>query len=137
MIDSDYGVLITSISEGSPAEKADLQAGYTTKTFNGREINTGGDIILKIENREVSFMHDITAYAQSQKQVGDKVNFTILRDNETRELDLILGKSPTQPSNGFSNTFPPQYGHSNYPEELYNECVSVAGKSFCDYLFKR
>jgi hypothetical protein len=82
-------------------------------------------------------MHDITAYVQSQKQVGDKVNFTILRDNETRELDLILGKSPTQPSNGFSNTLPPQNGDSNYPEELYNECVSVAGKSFCDYLFKR
>jgi len=26
---------------------------------------------------------------------------------------------------------------NNYPEELYDECVSVAGKSFCDFLFKR
>lgn len=25
----------------------------------------------------------------------------------------------------------------NYPEELYDECVNVAGKSFCDFLFKR
>jgi S1-C subfamily serine protease len=40
------GFLITSITDGSPAEKADLRAGTSTKTYNGREINTGGDIIL-------------------------------------------------------------------------------------------
>jgi hypothetical protein len=26
---------------------------------------------------------------------------------------------------------------SNYPEELYDECVSVVGKEFCDSLFKK
>ena len=35
------GFLLTSITEGSPAEKADLRAGTTTKTFNGREIKRG------------------------------------------------------------------------------------------------
>lgn len=25
----------------------------------------------------------------------------------------------------------------NYPEELYDECVGVAGKSFCDFLFRK
>jgi hypothetical protein len=28
-------------------------------------------------------------------------------------------------------------GSGNYPEELYDECFRVAGKSFCDFLFKR
>ena len=28
-------------------------------------------------------------------------------------------------------------GDSNYSEELYDECVNVAGKSMCDFLFKR
>ena len=68
------GFLVTSITEGSPAEKADLQEGSTTKTFNGREINTGGDIILKIDNREVTKIDDILAYLESQKQVGDRVH---------------------------------------------------------------
>lgn len=121
------GFLLTSITEGSPAEKADLRAGTTTKTYNGRDINVGGDIILKIDNKEVSKIDDIMAY-QSQKHPGDKVNLTILRDNAIRELDLILGKMPIQP---------PQNGDSNYPEELYDECVSVAGQSFCDFLFKK
>jgi S1-C subfamily serine protease len=136
------GFLITSITEGSPAEKADLRAGSTTKTFNGREINTGGDIILKIDNREVTKIDDILAYLESQKQVGDKVHLTILRDNAIRELDLVLGERPSPDKidsslNDSPNRLPPQNGDSNYPEELYDECISVAGKSLCDFLFKR
>ncbi|MDW0152822.1 MAG: trypsin-like peptidase domain-containing protein, partial [Nitrososphaeraceae archaeon] len=136
------GFLVTSITEGSPAEKADLQEGSTTKTFNGREINTGGDIILKIDNREVTKIDDILAYLESQKQVGDQVHLTILRDNAIRELDLVLGERPSPDKidsslNDLPNQLPPQNGDSNYPEELYDECVNVAGKSFCDFLFKR
>ena len=136
------GFLVTSITEGSPAEKADLQAGSTTETFNGREINTGGDIILKIDNREVTKIDDILAYLESQKQVGDQVHLTILRDNAIRELDLVLGERPSPDKidsslNDLPNRLPPQNGDSNYPEELYDECVNVAGKSFCDFLFKR
>jgi hypothetical protein len=122
------GFLLTSITEGSPAEKVDLRAGAIPKMFNGREINTGGDIILKIDNKEVLTIDDIMKYVQSQKQVGDKVKLTILRDNETRQVDLILEETPSELL---------QNGNGNYPDELYDECVGVAGKSFCDFLFKR
>ena len=136
------GFLITSITDGSPAEKADLQAGTTTKAYNGREINTGGDIILKIDNREVTKINDILAYLESQKQVGDKVHFMIQRDNSIRELDLVLGERPSVDKidsslNDFPNRSPPQNGDGDYPEELYEECVRVAGESFCDFLFRR
>ena len=46
------GYLLTSITKGSAAEKADLRAGTTTKTYNGSDITVGGDIILKIDNKE-------------------------------------------------------------------------------------
>ena len=136
------GFLVTSITDGSPAEKADLQAGTTTKMYNGREINTGGDIILKIDNREVTKIDDILAYLESQKQVGDNVHLTIQRDNTIRELDLVLGERPSADKidsslNDFPNRSPPQNGNGNYPEELYDECVRVAGESFCDFLFRK
>ena len=136
------GFLVTSITDGSPAEKADLQAGTTTKAYNGREINTGGDIILKIDNREVTKIDDILAYLESQKQVGDNVHLTIQRDNTIRELDLVLGERPSADKidsslNDFPNRSPPQNGDGNYPEELYDECVRVAGESFCDFLFRK
>ena len=137
------GVLITSITKGSPAEKADLRAGTTTKTLNGRDFDVGGDIILKIDNRDVTKIDDILAYLESQKHVGDKVHLTILRDNTIRELDLVLGERPSPDKidsslNDFPNRLPPsQNGNGNSPEELYDECVRVAGKSFCDFLFRK
>lgn len=137
------GFLVTSLTKGSPAEKADLRAGTTTKTLNGRDFDVGGDIILKIDNRDVTKIDDILAYLESQKHVGDKVHLTILRDNNIRELDLVLGERPSPDKidsslNDFPNRQPPpQNGNGNSPEELYDECVRVAGKSFCDFLFRK
>ena len=137
------GFLVTSITKGSPAEKADLRAGTTTKTLNGRDFDVGGDIILKIDNRDVTKIDDILAYLESQKHVGDKIHLTILRDNTIRELDLVLGERPNPDKNDSSlNDFPnrlppPQNGNGNSPEELYDECVRVAGQSFCDFLFRK
>lgn len=135
------GFLITTITKGSPADKSGLRAGSTTTTFNGRDVEVGGDIILKIDNREVTKIDDILAYLESQKHVGDKVHFTILRDNAIKELDLILGDRPSpaklDSSNDFSNRLPPQNDNNKNQEELYNQCVNVAGKSLCDFLFKR
>ena len=137
------GFLVTSITKGSPAEKADLRTGTTTKTLNGRDFDVGGDIILKIDNRDVTKIDDILAYLESQKHVGDKIHLTILRDNTIRELDLVLGEKPSPDKidsslNDFPNRQPPpQNGNGNSPEELYDECVRVAGKSFCDFLFRK
>ena len=137
------GFLVTSITKGSPAEKDDLRAGTTTKTLNGRDFDVGGDIILKIDNRDVTKIDDILAYLESQKHVGDKVHLTILRDNTIRELDLVLGERPSPDKidsslNDFPDRLPPpQNGNGNSPEELYDECVRVAGKSFCDFLFRK
>ncbi len=137
------GFLVTSITKGSPGEEADLRAGTTTKTLNGRDFDVGGDIILKIDNRDVTKIDDILAYLESQKHVGDKIHLTILRDNTIRELDLVLGERPSPDKNDSSlNDFPnrlppPQNGNGNSPEELYDECVRVAGKSFCDFLFRK
>ena len=137
------GFLVTSLTKGSPADEADLRAGTTTKTLNGRDFDVGGDIILKIDNRDVTKIDDILAYLESQKHVGDKVHLTILRDNTIRELDLVLGERPSPDKidsslNDFPDRLtPPQNGNGNSPEELYDECVRVAGKSFCDFLFRK
>ncbi len=135
------GFLITSIAKGGPADKSGLRAGSTTTKYNGRDVDVGGDIILKIDNREVSKIDDILAYLETQKHVGDKVHLTILRDNAIKELDLILGDRPSpaklDSSNDFSNRLPPQNDDSKNQEELYNKCLDVAGKSFCDFFFKR
>jgi hypothetical protein len=121
------GALLTYITKGSPAENYGLRAGTDTTAINGTDVNVGGDVILKMDNQTVSKWEDVITYLASQK-VGDKVHLTILRDNATKELDVILGEMPSQP---------PQKGNGNSPEELYDECVRTAGKSFCDFLFRK
>jgi PDZ domain len=123
------GFLLTTITKDSPANKSGLRGGSNTTTFNGRDIDVGGDIILKIDNKQVSDIYDIMRYVQSQKHAGDKIHLTILRDNAIKEVDLTLGTTPSQPIS--------QTGGNQTQEELYIECVNVAGKSLCDSLFKR
>jgi hypothetical protein len=58
------------------------------------------------------------------------------------ELDLALGERPSADKidsslNDFPNRPPPQNGDGDYPEELYDECVRVAGESLCDFIFRR
>jgi S1-C subfamily serine protease len=136
------GFLITSITKGSPADKAGLRAGSTTTTYNGRDVDVGGDVILKIDKIDVSKIDDILSYLESQKHVGDTVHLTVLRDNAIKQLDLILGERPNQPKisssmDEFSNRLPSQNDNNKSPQDLYDECVGVAGKSLCDFLFKR
>jgi hypothetical protein len=123
------GFLLTGITKGSPADKSGLRAGSTTTTINGRDIDVGGDIILKIDNKQVSDIYDIMRYVQSQKHAGDKIHLTILRDNAIKEVDLTLGTTPSQPIS--------QTGGNQTQEELYNECLRVSSKSLCDFLFKK
>jgi hypothetical protein len=129
------GCLITSITKGSPADKSGLRSGSATVTYKGRDVEVGGDVILKIDNQSVSKIDDILAYVGSQKHAGDKVHLTILRDNATKEIDLILGQYPSQPSQPSQPTS--QTGGNGSQEALYNQCVNVAGKSLCDTLFKK
>jgi len=92
-----------------------------------------GDIIKKIDNTTVSNMGDLNRYV-IQKQVNDVVHLTVIRDNSTKEFDFQLAAPTRKTLNDVSNT--PINGN-NSPEDLYNQCVYVSGKSLCDFLFKK
>ena len=73
----DGGVLITSVSDNSPAAKAGLKA---------------GDVITAIDGEKVSSPGDITR-GLSKKETGD-VSLTIVRDRNTRTVTLTPEKNP-------------------------------------------
>jgi len=91
---SARGVLVTSVVNGSPAEKAGIRAGNRKTTIEGQEITLGGDVIVKIDNWPVRKVQDILVYLERYKSVGDFVTFTMLRDGQTVEVDLQLGERP-------------------------------------------
>jgi len=75
----DGGVLITSVTENSPAAKAGLKA---------------GDVITAIDGEKTSSPGDITR-ALSKKEAGD-VTLTIVRDKQVRTVTVTPEKKDTQ-----------------------------------------
>src|ERR1051325_6831290 len=75
----DGGVLITSVSDNSPAAKAGLKA---------------GDVIIAIDGEKVTSPGDITRVL-GKKETGD-VSLTVVRDKNTRTITVTPEKNPNQ-----------------------------------------
>lgn len=72
----DGGVLITSVTENSPAAKAGLKAGDVITAIDGEKVTSPGDI----------------THALSKKETGD-VSLTVVRDKNMRTVTLTPEKS--------------------------------------------
>ena len=145
------GFLVTDVTPASPAQKAGIQGGNggnSLTTIGGREMRIGGDVILKIDDRTVRKIDDILTYLEREKKVGDTVQFTVLRNGVTENIKLTLGPRPseqqTSESQSQSRTLPPQGetppGQEQQPplsDDFYDQCVRIAGKDICDFMFRR
>ena len=73
------GVLVTSISSNSPAEKSGVNV---------------GDIIIAIGDATISEVASLTSYIGEHTSPGDIATLTIIRNSSTIELDLEFDKQP-------------------------------------------
>jgi 2-alkenal reductase len=80
------GVLVAEVLPDSPAARGGLRGG-------GRRDPASGDIILSLDSREVKAVEDIVAYLD-QRDVGDRVTVTYLRDGATRTTEVTLDGWP-------------------------------------------
>jgi serine protease Do len=90
------GFLVTEIAPGSPADKSGIRGGDmpVTNITGFEELRLGGDIIMNVDNQKVNKTDDLLSYIETNKQVGDTVTMTILRDGNLIEIDLVLGARP-------------------------------------------
>ena len=58
------------------------------------QITLGGDIILKIDNKDIQNIHDVLAYIESKKNVGDNMLVTVLRNGIIQFNTVKLGSNP-------------------------------------------
>jgi len=86
------GAYVTSVTPGSPAEKAGLRGG--SRPTNIPDLNAGGDLIIAIDGQPVMVFNDVLSYILNNKSPGDTVLLTVLRGENEMELDLTLGKRP-------------------------------------------
>jgi S1-C subfamily serine protease len=86
------GAYVTSITAGSPAEKAGMIASNTDP--NSPDVLPGGDLIIAIDGHPVLRFDDLIGYLYSQKSPGDKVVITVLRGTKKVDLTLTLATRP-------------------------------------------
>jgi 2-alkenal reductase len=86
------GAYVVGVVSGSPAEKAGLIGGTQPSDIVG--LNSGGDLIVGIDDVEVRIFGDLLGYLITNKSPGDQVILKILRDGEQKEITIVLGKRP-------------------------------------------
>jgi serine protease Do len=82
------GLLITAVASGSPADRAGLQA-IRLETRDGQQVPVSWDVIIEMDGNRVDNERDVQAVLQ-EKRAGDTIRFTILRNNTTININVVL-----------------------------------------------
>ncbi|HJU60269.1 MAG TPA: trypsin-like peptidase domain-containing protein [Nitrososphaeraceae archaeon] len=127
------GFLITDITPGSPAaQTGKLQKGTITYNQRGEIIDSSGDVIIAIDDKEVRKIDDILTYLEREKKVGDTVKLKILRNNQLIDVDIVLGPRASEVESSLLQ----QYDQKPLPrqDEFAAQCYKLLPKSLCDFL---
>jgi S1-C subfamily serine protease len=92
-LDTEFGALIANVVPGGPAAKAGLRGATGEIRFQAAEYETGGDVIVAIEGEEVTEPESLIRLI-NEREPGEKMKLTILRDNKRQDVEVTLGKRP-------------------------------------------
>src|SRR5438477_1122880 len=87
---SDSGVLIMQVSPGGAAERAGLRGGNERAFIGNVPILVGGDLIISIDNQEVTDQQDI-ARIMNNHRAGDTVKVVAWRGKKKMDFSVTLG----------------------------------------------
>lgn len=91
------GMIVSRVRSGSRADQAGIQGGTQAVkygTFNPQTIYLGGDIIVAIDNIEITKLADYYSALES-KVPGDSVNVTVIRRGKKQTIRVVLEASDT------------------------------------------
>lgn len=86
------GAYVTNVTPGGPADNAGIRGGNQPTTIE--LLLAGGDIITAIDGEPVNTFDDLLGYLTTNKSPGDTIVLTVLRDGESMEITVTLGKRP-------------------------------------------
>jgi S1-C subfamily serine protease len=87
------GVIVQSVVEGGPADKAGIEGGHTSATIDGAKVSLGGDVITEVDGKKVAGMEEIVEIVNAAEP-GESLDLTILRDGSSKTATVTLGDRP-------------------------------------------
>jgi len=88
------GALVATVTTGSPADKAGLQASNTQVTINDQQVSVGGDVIIAYNSQTVKSSDDLVTFLARSGVVGQAITLTLLRGGKQIQVQVILGVRP-------------------------------------------
>ena len=79
-MDRAQGALVSSVEDGSPAEKAGVKP---------------GDVVLKVDGEAIQRSIDLSSHIAAMKP-GSKATLDVWRNGKPRELSVVIGEAPAQ-----------------------------------------
>jgi S1-C subfamily serine protease len=88
------GVEVATVRAGTPAKDAGIRGATGSKTIDGQQYPTGGDVITAIDGQKVTSSEDVQQTIDAH-QPGDTVKITYWRNGDSHTVDVKLATRPT------------------------------------------
>ncbi|HEY6672622.1 MAG TPA: trypsin-like peptidase domain-containing protein, partial [Solirubrobacterales bacterium] len=99
------GVLIEQVLNGGPAGDAGIKGATGQATIGGQTIPIGGDIITKVDGKQITGMDDVISAVNGHKP-GDDLTLTVWRDGQQQDVTVKLGDRPAHVQDSNSSSQP-------------------------------
>jgi S1-C subfamily serine protease len=99
------GVLVEQVLNGGPADDAGIKGATGQATIGGQTVPIGGDIITKVDGKQVTGMDDVVS-AVNEHKPGDDLTLTVWRDGQQRDVIVKLGDRPAHVQDSNSSAQP-------------------------------
>ena len=83
------GAYVISVVKGGPADVAGIRGGTVPTSVQG--LYKGGDLIIAVDGQPIKDFSDLMSYMVVNKNPGDTITFTVIRDGQTLDVDVVLG----------------------------------------------
>jgi S1-C subfamily serine protease len=95
-LDTESGVYVTLVSNGSPAEESGLDGAFASENqaAASEDVPAGGDVITEVDGQAVTGIEELAAYLDEQKAPGDSVELSVIRNGENLSLTAQLAEWP-------------------------------------------
>jgi S1-C subfamily serine protease len=90
----EEGLLVIDVVSNGPAEKAGIQGGTRVVRIGRYQVPLGGDIITAIDGQPVRNLEELTVYLETQTQVGDTIEITIIQKGQEKTIPVTLTERP-------------------------------------------
>ena len=90
----DEGLVVLEVASGGPADRADIRGPKQVVTVGNTRVPVGMDIIVAVNGEPLTSLRELTVYLETETQVGDIVEVTIIRDGEEQSVRVTLAERP-------------------------------------------